>query len=170
MHALRSALTAAGMSEVRTYRQTGNIIAASPLTTREQVTELVSQVLTADFGLGDIRVITRRPDEISQVIAANPFASEASQRPNLIPVIFLSGVPCEARVTRLMSVEALKDTCRVTGNHVYVDYVHGYHNTHRTAPYFTRVLGVDGTERNWRTVLAISDLCRHPAHRGWDKQ
>ena len=170
MHALRSALTAVGMSEVRTYRQTGNIIAASPLTTREQVTELVSQVLTADFGLGDIRVITRRPDEISQVIAANPFASEASQRPNLIRVIFLSGVPCEARVTRLMSVEALKDTCRVTGNHVYVDYVHGYHNTHRTAPYFTRVLGVDGTGRNWRTVLAISDLCRHPAHRGWDKQ
>jgi uncharacterized protein (DUF1697 family) len=171
MHALRSALAAVGMSEVRTYRQTGNVVASSPLQTHEQVTELVRQVLTADFGLGDMRVITRRPDEISQVIAANPFPAEATQRPNLIRVIFLSGVPDQARVARLMSVQVLKDTCRVMGNHVYVDYVHGYHNTHRTAPYFTRVLGVDGTERNWRTVLAISDLCTaNPPHRRWDKE
>lgn len=125
MHALRSALTVAGMSEVLTYRQTGNIIAASPLQTHEQVTELVRQVLTADFGLEDMRVITRRPDEISQVIAANPFPAAATQRPNLIRVIFLSGVPDEARVARLLSDEVLKDTCRATGNHVYVDYVHG---------------------------------------------
>jgi uncharacterized protein (DUF1697 family) len=164
MHALRSALTAAGMSDVRTYRQTGNIIAASPLSTREQVTKLVRRVLTTDFGLGDIRVITRSPGEISQVVAANPFASEAAQRPNLIRVIFLSAVPEAASVGRLMSVDVLKDTCRVIGNHVYVDYIRGYHNTHRTAPYFTRVLGVDGTERNWRTVLAISDLCTATRH------
>jgi uncharacterized protein (DUF1697 family) len=39
-----------------------------------------------------------------------------------------------------------------------VDYVRGYHNTHRTASYFTGILGVDGTERNWRTVLALADL------------
>jgi uncharacterized protein (DUF1697 family) len=63
-----------------------------------------------------------------------------------------------------MSVDVLKDTCRVIGNHVYVDYIRGYHNTHRTAPCFTRVLGVDGTERNWRTVLAVSDLCAATRH------
>lgn len=59
---------------------------------------------------------------------------------------------------QLAAVQATRDTCRVIGNHVYVDYVRGYHTTHRTAPWFTRVLGVDGTERNWRTVLALADL------------
>ncbi len=38
-------------------------------------------------------------------------------------------------------------------------HIRGYHSTGRTAPYFTRVLGVDGTERNWHTVLALRDLC-----------
>jgi uncharacterized protein (DUF1697 family) len=53
---------------------------------------------------------------------------------------------------------ALAGTCRVDGRHVYVHYVRGYHNTGRTAAWFTGALGVDGTERNWRTVLALARL------------
>jgi uncharacterized protein (DUF1697 family) len=105
-------------------------------------------------------VITRRPAEIDRLIAANPFSAYVRQRPHLIRVIFLDVVPARERVEQLAAVEAIQNTCRVIGNHVYVDYVRGYHTTHRTAPYFTRVLGVDGTERNWRTVLALADLLR----------
>jgi uncharacterized protein (DUF1697 family) len=113
MAALRDSLTVAGMTDVRTYIQSGNIVAGSPLRTHAQVSGLVRTVIATDFSV-DLPVITRRAAEI--------------------------------------------DTCQVIGNHVYVDYVHGYHNTHRTAPWFTRVLGVDGTERNWRTVLALAAL------------
>ena len=157
MAALRDSLTAAGLTGVRTYLQSGNIIAESGLRTHAQVTRLVRAVIAADFGL-DIPVIARRPAEIEQVIAANPFAAYVAHRPHLIRVIFLDEVPASDRVGRLAAVEAVRDTCRVIGDHVYVDYVRGYHSTHRTAPYFTSVLGVDGTERNWRTVLALAGL------------
>ncbi len=159
MAALRDSLTAAGMTDVRTYIQTGNIIAGSPLRTHAQVSRLVRTIIAADFAL-DLPVITRRPAEIDRLIAANPFAAHVQRRPHLIRVIFLDAVPSKERAERLAAVEAIQDTCRVVGNHVYVDYVRGYHNTHRTAPYFTRILGVDGTERNWRTVLALADLLR----------
>jgi len=92
------------------------------------------------------------------VIAANPFGAQAAQRPHLVRVIFLAAEPPAVRTERLMSDSSLRETCRVIGSHVYVDYVGGYHGTGRTAPYFTRALGVDGTERNWRTVLALRDL------------
>jgi uncharacterized protein (DUF1697 family) len=115
----RAALTAAGLTEVRTCLQSGNILARSALDTAAEVSELVGSVIADEFAL-DVPVITRTPAEIDAVIAAG--------------------------------------TCRIDGRHVYVDYVRGYHNTGRTAPWFTRALGVDGTERNWRTVLALAQL------------
>ncbi len=166
MPALRGALTAAGMTDVRTYLQSGNVIAHSQLRAHRQVSDLVRAVIAAEFSL-DVPVITRRPAQIDDVIASNPFPAEAAQRAHLIRVIFLAAVPPAARTGRLMSDNSLRETCRVIGSHVYVDYVRGYHSTGRTAPWFTRALGVDGTERNWRTVLALSALCAtgHPAPR-----
>jgi uncharacterized protein (DUF1697 family) len=73
--------------------------------------------------------------------------------------MFLAAIPPTNRTDRLMSDGSLQETCRVIGSHVYVDYVCGYHGTGR-APYFTCALGVEGTERNWRTVLALSTPAR----------
>jgi uncharacterized protein (DUF1697 family) len=61
-------------------------------------------------------------------------------------------VPAPDRAGRLTGDPALAGICRVDGRHVYVDYVGGYHNTGRTAAWF------NGTERNWRTVLAMARL------------
>jgi uncharacterized protein (DUF1697 family) len=157
MPALRDSLTAAGLTGVRTYLQSGNVIAQSALSTPAQVSRLVRDVIAADFSL-DVPVITRRPEEIHRLITQNPFAAYVAHRPHLIRVIFLEAVPSKECIERLAAVEAVRDTCQVIGDHVYVDYVRGYHTTHRTAPYFTGLLGVDGTERNWRTVLALADL------------
>jgi uncharacterized protein (DUF1697 family) len=159
MAPLRNALTAAGLTRVRTLQQSGNIVAESAHDSAEQFASLVREVLQSEFALDDVPVIVRSPGDLNQVIAGNPFAIEAEQRANLIRVIFLAEAPAPTAVARLLAVGALTETCRVAGRHVYVDYVHGYHNTHRTAPYFTRMLGVDGTERNWRTVLALAALC-----------
>lgn len=159
MAQLRPALAAAGLADVRTFLQSGNVIATAPLASRTEVSDVVHKVIAAEFHL-DVPVITRTPSDIECVIAGNPFGAEAAERPNLVRVIFLASEPAKDRVARLMSLDAGRGTCRVIGDHLYVDYVGGYHNTGRTAPFFTRVLGVDGTERNWRTVLAIADLCR----------
>jgi uncharacterized protein (DUF1697 family) len=162
MPALRGPLTAAGMTDVRTYPQSGNVIAHSQLQARQQASDLVRAVIAAEFSL-DVPVITRRPAEIDDVIASNPFSVQAAQRAHLIRVIFLAAVPPPDRIDQLMSDSSPRETCRVAGRHVYVDYVRGYHNTGRTASYFTRALGVDGAERNWRTVPALSALVRERA-------
>jgi uncharacterized protein (DUF1697 family) len=39
-----------------------------------------------------------------------------------------------------------------------VDYADGVHGSRLTSAYFARRLGVDGTARNWRTVLALAEL------------
>jgi len=110
------------------------------------VTRLGRSVIEAGFSL-DVPAITRRPAEIEELIAANPFAAYVAHRPHMIRVIILEAVQSRDRVDRLAAVEAIRDTCRVIGDHVHVDYVRSYHTTRRTAPHFTSVLGVGGTER-----------------------
>jgi uncharacterized protein (DUF1697 family) len=157
MAALRSALAAAGMAGVRTHLQSGNVIALSEFRTPEEVSTLVRDVIAAEFSL-DVPVMTRSPADLQQIIQANPFAAQAAERARLIRVIFLAAEPPSERFKQLNSDADLLETYRVIGRHVYVDYVRGYHNTSRTASFFTRKLGVDGTERNWRTVLALASL------------
>lgn len=154
---LRDALMAAGVGAVRTYLQSGNVVAQSELRSPGDVSGLVRGVLAAEFSL-DVPVVTRSPADIEQVIAANPFAAQVAERAHLVRVIFLEKVPEPEKAELLISKADLRQTSRVVGNHVYVDYVYGYHRTSRTANFFTRLLGVDGTERNWRTVLALSEL------------
>jgi uncharacterized protein (DUF1697 family) len=77
MPALRGALTVAGMTDVRTYLQSGNVIAHSPLQEHQQVSDLVRAMIAAQFSL-DVPVITRRPAEIDDVIASNPFPRPGS--------------------------------------------------------------------------------------------
>jgi uncharacterized protein (DUF1697 family) len=79
-------------------------------------------------------------------------------------IIIESPLRTHAQVSRLVRTVIAADLAgrpghhSAAGDHVNVDCVRGYHNTHRTPPYFTGILGVDGTERNWRTVLALADL------------
>jgi uncharacterized protein (DUF1697 family) len=41
---------------------------------------------------------------------------------------------------------------------MYVDYVDAVHGSKLTPAYFERRLGVAGTARNWRTVLALAEM------------
>jgi len=76
MAQLRQALAAAGLSDVRTVLQSGNVVATAPLESPAQVSGLVADVIAAQFGL-DVPVITRTPSQIEDVISGNPFGPEA---------------------------------------------------------------------------------------------
>jgi uncharacterized protein (DUF1697 family) len=41
---------------------------------------------------------------------------------------------------------------------MYVDYGESVHASKLSPAYFSRRLGVEGTARNWRTVLALAEM------------
>ncbi len=159
MGALRVALADAGLTDVRTYLQSGNVVASSRLSAHEKVSALVRDVLGSRFALDDVPVVSRLSTEIDEVIASNPFGVQAAQRPHMVRVIFLTARPPGTGVDALMSKQPLGEICRVVGDQVYVDYGDSSQVAGRTAADVIRALGVDGTERNWRTVLALAELC-----------
>lgn len=157
MPALREALAADGFGDVRTYVQSGNIVVRSPQRSAASVGKRMGALLEHEYGL-TVPVIVRSPGELASVIDANPFPAAAAERPKLLNVTFLAGDPDADGVAAIHEDALTRDVCRVDGRHLYVDYVDGVHGSKLTPTYFSRRLGVDGTARNWRTVLALAEL------------
>jgi uncharacterized protein (DUF1697 family) len=156
MPRLRPALEAAGLSDVRTYLQSGNVIARSPLPSGA-VSRLVHDVVADEFGV-DARVVVRDTAQLRDAVAANPFASQGAERPHLVRVIFLAGKPDPVQLAEFTVDGSQRMVSALIGDHVYVDYAEGVHSNPRTAAYFERILRVQGTERNWRTVRALEKM------------
>jgi uncharacterized protein (DUF1697 family) len=78
MAELRAALTDAGLGDVRTYIQSGNVIAKSPLE-QTAIEALVHQVIAREIG-ADIAVLARTHEEIERIVAGNPFPPDAASR------------------------------------------------------------------------------------------
>jgi uncharacterized protein (DUF1697 family) len=159
MPALRKALEADGFEDVRTHLQSGNLVLRSSLPRPEQVADRVTGLLEREFSV-NAPVVVRAPRELTRVASRNPFPEAVRDRPNLLHVFFLAGTPGAADVVALGDHELARDSCRVDGSHLYVDYRNGVHNSRLTAQFFTRLLHVDGTARNWRTVVALEELAR----------
>ncbi len=77
MAALRSALTAEGLGEVRTYIQSGNVLVHAPGRTCAEVNALVGDVLRAEFGV-DTPVVTVTAQALRSAVRDAPEAFGAS--------------------------------------------------------------------------------------------
>ncbi|HET7173347.1 MAG TPA: DUF1697 domain-containing protein [Nocardioidaceae bacterium] len=159
MPALRKALEAVGFDAVRTYVQSGNLVTESDHESAGGVAAVVHDVVAAEFGI-DVPVLVRSPAQLAAVVASNPFPAAALDRPRMLHVSFLVSAPPAAAVQRLMADPLAAERCRVVGQDLYLDYGAGVHGSRLTPDFLRRRLGVDGTARNWRTVLALHDLCR----------
>jgi uncharacterized protein (DUF1697 family) len=151
MPALKSALEAAGFTNVATYVQSGNVgFDASPDLDLEQT---IRDLIKATFDL-DVPVITRSQAEIKATIAAQPFTSD----PSSWGLTFLSQPPDPARVSALPS-QIGDGRWQLIGRDVYLELPGGrYSQTKLQNGWFEAKLGVTATTRNWNTVLALAEL------------
>jgi uncharacterized protein (DUF1697 family) len=159
MPALRKALEADGFLDVRTYVQSGNILLRSSHSNGQQVADRMTWLVEKEFGV-DTPVVVRTSPELARAVSCNPFPDAARERPNLLHVVFLAGTPDGQSVAALHDHELARGSCRVDGDLLYVDYRNGVANSRLTPPFFARLLGVDGTARNWRTVVALEEMAR----------
>lgn len=157
MPKLRTALADAGFADVRTYVQSGNVVVTSRHRKPEAVGKAVGTVIRKEFGL-DVPIVVRTYDDLAAIVEANPFPQAAVERPKGLAVTFLEGEPDPAKATALHTAEATRECCRVIGRELYVDYVNGVAGSRFTPQYLESRLGVRGTARNWRTVLALVEM------------
>ncbi|MBC7819117.1 MAG: DUF1697 domain-containing protein [Planctomycetaceae bacterium] len=156
MKNLRLALEEAGCVDVHTYIQSGNVVFRSAL----DAAHLSTQLAAAAFrGHGFVpRVLVRTLAEFERAAAGNPFP-EADDDPKSLHLFFLAK---PAKKPDLKSLGALKTNTErfvLKGRVFYLHTPSGF-GTSKLAKRAERLLGVDATARNWRTVKTLLSMAK----------
>jgi len=157
MPALRAALTTAGFTEVRTYVQSGNVVARTRHRSPDSMARAVREVVAERFGL-DVAVVGRSPAELTAVLRWNPFPADARDRPTAVHVVHLDREPAADRVAELCDDDWSPDALAVRGREAVIRYGDVMHTSRLQYALVLRRLGVNGTVRNWRTLAAVAAL------------
>ena len=155
MMPLRTALEQAGLQDVRTYIQSGNIIAGTRLSQFE-LERLVHDVIAKQFG-GDIVVVARTVRQFRNILNRNPF--EQADPAKLFFTV-LASKPDKHVVKEFLAPGYSPDEVRVIGDTVYLLVADQYSYVKANNNYIERKLRVSATTRVYRTMAKLLELSR----------
>lgn len=150
---LRAGLAEAGLLDVRTYIQSGNVIAKSSLESAD-LQRLVHDVIARSIG-ADITVIARAPGQIRRVLDQCPFSEAVSSR---IYFSLLASQPDPSLVGEFLKLDFSPDDVRVTGDTIYTLYATRLSDSRFNNNVFERRLKVSATTRNFNTLSRLAEL------------
>ncbi|MCB5362330.1 DUF1697 domain-containing protein [Pusillimonas sp. CC-YST705] len=153
MAPLRAALEAAGLHDVRTYIQSGNVIASTTLE-QPDLESLVHCVIKEQFG-GDIKVWARSPSYFRDVMANNPFREKD---PAKLYFTLLEASPDDALLQSFHALSHAPDQVSVLGDVAYVLCATKYSNLKANNNFIERKLHVAATTRNFNTMSKLLAL------------
>ncbi|MEN5163858.1 DUF1697 domain-containing protein [Achromobacter kerstersii] len=153
MAPLREALEAAGLHNVRTYIQSGNVIASTKLG-QASVEDLVHRVIHEQFG-GDIKVLARPPSHLIDALENNPFKRED---PAKLYFTLLASQPEDAMLSSFHGLSHAPDQVQVVGDMAYVLCATKYSDLKANNNFIERKLKVAATTRNFNTMSKLIAL------------
>jgi uncharacterized protein (DUF1697 family) len=158
---LRELMTTLAFSDVTTLLQSGNVVFRGPAKAAAKVEARIEAALATRLGL-PVDVHIRTADEWRAIVKANPFRAEAKNDPGHLLVTCFRAPLDPAKVKALQAAITGPEILHADGRHLYMVFPDGVGNS-RAAAIAGRMLGADGTARNWNTVLKLATLCASPA-------
>ena len=155
MPQLRELLAGAGMKNVRTYVQSGNVVvdsAKSPDRLARDCRELIAD----ELGL-EIAVVARSSKELAEVVKLDPLG-EVADNPKRYQVSFLDSEPDPAIIEKLSSLPLGKERFFASGRELYAWHPEGVARSKLWNTLAGKGLGVTATARNWTTVTTLLEM------------
>ena len=143
-----------GLTQVRTYIQSGNVIFESESDV-QRLNEKINQAILQHFGFTP-QLLMLTFDEFETAIQNNPF-SQAQSEPNTLHLEFLAYEPQNPRLTDLELLKSSMEEFRLKGKVFYLYAPEGVGRS-KLAANSEKLLGVPITDRNWNTVMKIFEM------------
>ena len=147
MAELRKVLQKAGLKEVQTYIQTGNIIAQANLTAPE-IEKLVHEVIKKEIG-ADIVVVVKTALQFSTIVDKNPFITKETEK---LYFTLFSRTPEKNLLKQFYAGDYSPEKVSVIGDVVYTLYATKYRDSKFKNNFIERKLSVSVTTRNFNTM------------------
>ncbi len=155
MQNLRTSFEELGFRRVRTYVQSGNVIFETEKTSSKSLSKSIEGRILSEFGF-PVPLVLRTSGEMKQVVGDNSFLGEKGIDDSKLHVTFLSAFPSGTALRRLEGLNALPDRFLIKGREVYLYCPNGYGRTKISNNTLEKLLSVEATTRNWRTVNALA--------------
>ncbi len=153
MAQLRVVLAAAGLADVQTYIQSGNVLARSGLE-RASLERLVHETIAKEIG-ADIAVIARTAVEYQRVLQVNPFPQTDSAR---VYFSLLAAPPGPKLLEEFLAIDFAPDVVKVIGDVIYTLYATRQSDSRFHNNFFESKLRVAATTRNFNTTSRLVAL------------
>ncbi|SKC51982.1 DUF1697 domain-containing protein [Krasilnikoviella flava] len=153
---LREAAGAAGLSDARTYANSGNLVATGDAGD-DDVAERVTAALAAQLG-GDLRAVAVTAERAAAILAADPFPDAVADHPSHVQV-HVSPEPADPEGLAQLA-EGRSERFAVVDDVLYVDYVNGIGRSRLTPAAIDRAAGTWTTARNWNTLTRLVEMAR----------
>lgn len=147
-------LEALGAQKVKTYIQSGNVV----LQTRDDpswLSEQISLIIQQRFGFAP-HVLVMNQAEFENAIQNNPFP-QAESNPSSLHLGFLANTPEHPNLEELEKLKSESEQYHLTDRVFYLYTPDGVGRS-KLAASSEKLLGVPMTDRNWKTVMKISEL------------
>lgn len=162
MKTLTAELEILGLSEIRTYIQSGNIVFRDSKRTGAALAAEIGNAINAKFGFEPHVAVIRYKDFASSV-TDNPFLESMTEtNGKTLHLFFLDNTPLNLAKDRLESLRRPSERWHLEGRVFYLHTPEGFGDS-KLASQVERILGVPTTARNWRTVCALLELARPTA-------
>lgn len=157
MKDLKLALERAGCGDVRTYIQSGNAVFRCKASLSAQLEKRLAEAIAKTHGF-EPHVLVLTCAELARAAADNPFP-EAGADPRSLHLFFLAAPPARADLKAIDALRTKLERVALKGRVFYLHAPEGF-GTSKLAARAERLLGVEATARNWRTVMALLEMAR----------
>ena len=153
---LRTYLGDAGLQDVQTYIQSGNIVFKSENADKAELAQKISDEIKEAYGF-DVPVLVLTADYLQSAIEQNTYF-KAGKDISKLYVTFLAEKPSEEKIATLEAVDYSPEEFILHETHLDFYFPNGYGRSKLNNNFFERKLKVSATTRNWKTINKLLDM------------
>lgn len=154
MAELRELLTKAGLENVKTYIQSGNVVLQSLEENKRKLEEKIHKEIYSHFGF-DMPVFILTKLKLDTILINCPFSEEKKVNSYFI---ILSEVPKKDFVDEIYKQSFPNEEFIITENCIYIFYPFGAGKAKLGVNWFEKQLKVKATARNYRTMAKLLQM------------
>jgi uncharacterized protein (DUF1697 family) len=159
MQDLRELCAELGAIEPQTYIQSGNVVFHAVGLREPAFRDALESLLVARYQVKTAAIL-RSPGELRELVACNPFPTEAVESPSKLAVTFLRDLPSEAAVQAIPREGPTGERLALLGKHLFTYFPLGMGQSKLNFAVIERALATPGTARNWNTVLKLLSIAQ----------
>lgn len=160
MKDLRSLMSELGYTNVKTYIQSGNVIFTSNGKAKDKLAKTIEAAIEKQYCF-DVSVFVTDFNEVKKAVDNNPYTQGREEEPagfKKLYVTFLSEVPSEENIKRLLEVPIGDDMIEIKDNILYFKLESKVSDSKLSNNLIESKLKVRATTRNWNTTLNLLSM------------